>query len=133
MSPESLDRLELKDLGLPDSFLKPPQRASNGESRHQPKSGGFRFYQFSIKVLEDIAEMTGCAPLIVLLALYRLHFHSFRQNPVRLTSESLRNHGLSRHQKRRALSFLEKTGHITVQRQHRKNPLVTLNWLPIRK
>ena len=130
----------LDDLRLPASFLKRIQPAGNGEPRRRPKPSVFSFCKFPVKAIEDIIMTPSGkavpgpeALLAVLLVLCQLHFRRFGQNPVRLTSESLRKYNVSRHQKLRALKFLEKAGHIAVQRTGGENPIVTLNWLPLKK
>jgi hypothetical protein len=55
-------------------------------------------------------------------------------NPVHFTTYNLRRFGLSRDQKWRALRFLEKIGQISITRMGAgKNPMVTLNWVPLAK
>jgi hypothetical protein len=39
---------------------------------------------------------------------------------------------MSPNQKLRALKFLEKSGWVQVERECKKNPLVTLKWLPLK-
>ena len=140
--PESLDLFDSVYLRIPDSLLAQSKKADqpmdrDGKPRRPPKASGFRFYQFPVKVLDDILKAanqnTTSAPVAVLLTLHELWFKSFGRNPVQLTSHSLRKFGISRYQKLRALKFLEKTGHITVERNGGKNPLMTLNWLPSRE
>jgi hypothetical protein len=140
--PESLDLFDPVNLRVPDSLLAQSKKSDQpmdraGKPRRQPKASGFRFYQFPVKVLDDILKAanqnTSSAPVVVLLTLYKLWFKSFGRNPVQLTSHSLRKCGISRYQKLLALKLLEQTGHITVQRKGGKNPLVTPNWLPSRE
>ena len=71
--------------------------------------------------------------LAVLNALYETHFRNFKCNPVRFTSCNLKQRGLSHDRKTRALKLLAKSGHITMQQNPGKNPLVTLNWLRLKK
>jgi hypothetical protein len=67
------------------------------------------------------------------MVLYEEWFaHPNHYNPVTLTSYALRRFNISRHQKSRALSVLEKSDVIYVYREKRKNPLVTLTWLPLK-
>jgi len=67
--------------------------------------------------------------LTVLVVLYETCYLDFEhQNPVTLTSESLRPYKVSRWQKAQALKALEKYGAVTVEHVHGKNPLVRLNW-----
>ena len=83
-------------------------------------------------VLEEIAR-AGCPDVGVLAALYETWFRDNKYNPVRLTSRALEKYGVSRGQKRRSLERLEKSGCIWIERTNRKNPLVTLRWLPTLK
>jgi hypothetical protein len=73
--------------------------------------------------------------LAVVMALHELWFtHPNHNNPVRFTTYNLRRFGLSRQQKWCGLSFLEKTGQVSIQRMGPgKNPFVTLNWEPLAK
>jgi hypothetical protein len=90
----------------------------------------------SVPVLDEILEATltnRMTVLAVLATLYELWFTRFNQNPVRLTSYSLRKYGISRHQKIRVLKLLERSGQIAVERSRGENPLVTLKWLPLQK
>ena len=70
------------------------------------------------------------APLILTLVLCEIRFKSFGQNPIKLTTAALAKFNISGDQKLRALKLLEETGHFTVMRQHGKNPIVRMNWLP---
>jgi len=70
----------------------------------------------------------------VVVALHELWFtHPNHNNPVHFTTYNLRRFGLSRHQKYRALDFLETIGQVAVERRSGKNPMVTLQWEAVRK
>ena len=141
--PESLDQFDPANLRVPDSLFPQSKKSresdDNGECRRirrYPKAVDFLFYQFPVAVLDEILQATltnRMTVLAVLATLYELWFTRFNQNPVRLTSYSLRKYGISRHQKIRVLRLLEKSGQIAVERSHGKNPLVTLKWLPLQK
>jgi hypothetical protein len=141
--PESLDPFDPANLRVPDSLLPQPKKSrqsdDNGERcgiRRHPKAIDFQFYQFPVPVLDEILEATltnRMTVLAVLATLYELWFTRFNQNPVRLTSYSLRKYGISRHQKIRVLKLLERSGQIAVERSRGENPLVTLKWLPLQK
>jgi hypothetical protein len=106
------------------------QPPTQNELHRWPEAKGFKFHKVPRGLLEDIAERTNCIPLIILCVLSRLWFKNSCHNPVTLTSRILKELGISRHQKRRALKFLEETGHIIVKRCHGKNPKITLKWQP---
>lgn len=91
-----------------------------------------QFYMFSKDVYQFIGKAGNSAAIVsvVLGALYEAYFRNFKCNPVRLTSCGLKQRGLSRYQKLRALRLLAKAGFITIHQKPGKNPLVTLNWLP---
>jgi hypothetical protein len=65
-------------------------------------------------------------------ALYEIWYRDNHYNPLALTSKSHRKYGMSPNQKLRALKFLEKSGWVQVERECKKNPLVTLKWLPLK-
>jgi hypothetical protein len=93
-----------------------------------------RFCMFPVEVLAAISKAGGSrtAVLGILSALYELWFKQSNRNPIQLTSLSLRKYGVSPDQKLRALQVLEKSGQISIDREPRKNPLVTLKWLPLK-
>jgi hypothetical protein len=134
----TVDNLEF---GLPDEIIatlrQKRQSPVGGKPRPRPRQvDGLKFYQFPTGVLEDVAKAANKygtpAPLLVLMVLYRLWFTSLHHhNPVNLTTHSLRALGVTPRQKRRALQLIEATGHITVHQEGKKNPQVTLTWLPI--
>jgi hypothetical protein len=127
-----IDPFDPVNLQLPEdivSQLKGRRKSmlSDGELRCRVQSKEFRFYQFPAKMLERLAITTKSPALILLCVLYRLHVRSGR-NPVILTTKILQSFGISRHQKVRALKFLEKADCIAVNWRPRKNPEITLKW-----
>jgi hypothetical protein len=62
-----------------------------------------------------------------LLALWHLRF-TRHKNPVELPNTYLKECGISRHSKLRALQKLEAVGLIRVEYRERKSPLITLLW-----
>ena len=134
MAKPSVDPFDPTNLQLPEEIVSRLEKTrqsmlDNGEVRRRPQSKKFDFYRFPAKVLESVAIVSKSPVFIILCVLYRLRVKTGR-NPVILTSKTLRNFGLSRHQKFRALKLLEKTGHISVERVKGKNPQIMLNWWP---
>jgi hypothetical protein len=136
------DPFDPANLTLPEDFFDARQsgdrigdrEAKATEVRRYGKRPGFQFCQFPVSVLDAlIAQRANWTAFAVLAALYELWFtNPNHHNPVELTSYNLRRFGLSRQQKWRALWVLEKSKQITVERMgNGKNPLVTLNWLPL--
>ena len=95
--------------------------------------GEMNHYAFPSEALEMLCAQKKDATLAVLLNIVRLWFASFQENPVRLASTEIRGFRVSKDQKLRALDALEAAGLISVERQLRKSPLVTLNWKPMKK
>jgi hypothetical protein len=105
--------------------------------RMQKTKGGqskLKFYQFPKEAVWVIIRVGrgGIAAMGVLAVLCEIWFRNNPKcNPIRLTSCSLESYGISRWQKSLGLEILKKAGHITVRKERGKNPLVTLNWLPL--
>ena len=95
-----------------------------------PKAKGFQFHHLPADQLEALATLAQYPALAVLCVLSRLWFKNSRHNPITLTTQSLLKLGLSRYQKRRALSLLKKSGLISMERKSGKNPQIILNWRP---
>ena len=106
------------------------------KSKHSKKRG-IQWYLFPARVLDAVAKVCRQnhtpAPLAMTLVLCEIRFKSFGQNPVKLTTAALAKFSITGDQKSRALKLLEDTGHFTVMRQHGKNPVVRMNWLPVQK
>jgi hypothetical protein len=110
--------------------------AQAGNGRRPPPARTFkiRFVKLPIHVLEKVISATGSAELAILTELYERHFSDYGQNPVILSSSALsKKYRIGRAQKHRALAKLQAAGVISVQTQPNRNPLVTLNWLPLQK
>jgi hypothetical protein len=107
--------------------------------RRYKKQAWVKWYKCEATVLDRAfattkARRNAWSVVAVLMALYELWFTDLdKRNPVTLTSYNLQRFGLWRKQKYRALQILEQAGLISVERIPRKNPLVTMNWLPLRK
>jgi hypothetical protein len=101
------------------------------------KRRGIDWYLFPARVLDAVGKASRQnhtpAPLILTLVLCEIRFKSFGQNPVKLTTAALAKFSISRKQKLWALKLLEETGYFTITRQHGKNPIVRMNWLPVQK
>jgi hypothetical protein len=131
---DGLDKFDIESLRIPEEELVRPDT-------HKKKTLGSRgplkekeFCKFPFRVMASIAKIGRQAGGVVgvMAALYEIWYRGCQYNPVRLTSATLRKYGVSPHQKLRALRFLEKSGCIWVDREHGKNPLVTLKWLPLK-
>jgi hypothetical protein len=90
-------------------------------------------YLFPASKLEALAKEVGCAALAVLLIIYETWFRNYQKNPIKLTNVKLKEHGIGRSAKSRALTVLENAGLIIVERRPRKSPLITLTWRALRK
>jgi DNA-binding MarR family transcriptional regulator len=94
-----------------------------------------KFAKFPIEVLEKlISEHADYVELALLTQLYDRHFSDYGNNPVKLTSCALlEKYKIGRWQKYRGMKNRINWGLISVVQHNGKNPLVTLNWLPIQK
>jgi hypothetical protein len=120
---------------LPEDYLASRfDGEKKSEVRRHGNRPGFKFCQFPVSVLNAlIMQKANWTAFAVLVTLHELWFtHPNHYNPVELTSRKLCRFGLSKGQKYRGLKSLEKSGQISVERRARRNPLVTLNWLPLR-
>ena len=84
-----------------------------------------KFIKVPMTWRERLAGATGNTILVALDLLY-LAWKGGEGKPVRLANGMLRNDGVSRHSKWRALKDLERRGLITVERRPRQSPLITL-------
>ena len=135
---QSLDLFNPVNLRLPEAY-----RVGNGEIqtrttkvRRYGNRPRYRKCVLPITLLDAMIEhRANWIVLAVVMALHELWFtHPNHNNPVHFTTYNLRRFGLSRQQKWRGLSFLEKIGQVSIQRMGPgKNPLVTLNWEPVAK
>ena len=126
-----------KTLNPHDFVISPEELARNGRGSKTKITKKLKklieFYQFPKSVLDGITA-TGYMPaLVVAVVIYETWYYDYeKSNPVRLTTRSLRERGLSREQKQRALRLLEGTGQYIVERSPRRNPLVMMKWVPIK-
>jgi hypothetical protein len=135
---QSVDPFDPATLRLPEDYL-----GGNGENqlkttkvRRYGNRPRYRKCVLPLTLLDAMIEhRANWVVLAVVMALHELWFtHPNHNNPVRFTTYNLRRFGLSRQQKWRGLSFLEKIGQVSIKRMGRgKNPRVTLNWEPLAK
>jgi hypothetical protein len=87
-----------------------------------------RRHQHFVKVPEVwVGRLVGAAASTYQVAFHLLHLHwKFKGAPIKLATGVLASRGVSRSAKRRALTFLESRGLITVERCSRKAPIVSL-------
>jgi hypothetical protein len=111
------------DKGL-QKYVEPVKLSLKNELKH---------YTFPAEAFETLCAQKKDATLAVLLNIVRLWFTSFQENPVRLATTEVRGFRVSKDQKSRALTALETVGLISVERQLRKSPLITLTWKPTKK
>jgi hypothetical protein len=131
--PKSGDQFDPANLRLPEDFL-----AENGKRKVRRYHNRSRYDRCVLPLTLLDAMVDHHAHWTVLAAVVALHELWFtnpnHNNPVRFTTYNLRRFGLSRHQKWRALWFLEKIGQVSVKRMGTgKNPMVTLKWEAVRK
>ncbi|HEY7311883.1 MAG TPA: hypothetical protein VH643_21140 [Gemmataceae bacterium] len=116
-NPFSRESLTLKPGDSVQSVKIQAQRARTGTER--------RFLPaLPEKLFKRLVVLPGKSWAIYLVLLQRSRME--RSNPVVLTSACLRQHGLNRTDKYRALPALETAGLIRVERRDRRNPLVWL-------
>jgi hypothetical protein len=139
MNDENPDPFDPANLQMPADFCTGRDGDKNQAVRRYKKQVWVKWYKCEATVLDRAfattrARRNAWSLVAVLMALYELWFTDLdKRNPVKLTSYNLQRFGLSRNQKHRALQILEKAGLISVDRKPRKNPLVTMTWLPVRK
>jgi hypothetical protein len=135
--PKSADPFDPANLRLPEDFLagdenKKSKRTKVRRYHNRPR---YNCCVFPLTLLDAMIEHRArWTVLAVVVALHELWFtHPNHNNPVHFTTYNLRRFGLSRHQKYRALDFLETIGQVAVERRSGKNPMVTLQWEAVRK
>lgn len=111
--------------------LAPSQKKPTSESKRKarPQSAPSRT-KFVMLPYEQVLVTAGrlrCAPLAVLVELAHQVFKTHR-NPVALPNAALRDAGITRQAKTRALRELEKGGMVVVAWRGRRCPLVTVLW-----
>jgi hypothetical protein len=115
-----------------DRLFESRQEQVQAVPRVRPKfrQGRFTYVQLPVKYLEKLP----IPEILILVRLCKLHFRNRGQNPIRLSTSFLqKEYGLSRGQKSRALKSLSKSGMIEVVFTHGKNPMVKLQWLPLKE
>ena len=118
-SPDPFSREALRIVPGVD-FALPKQRTSESSAGKKQ-----RFLPAIPEQLFDrLIALPGKALAFYLIVLQRSRME--RANPVVLTSARLKQSGIGREDKRRALRALESAGLIRVERRSRRNPLVTL-------
>jgi hypothetical protein len=101
-------------------------------STRKPKKG-IQFYKFPSAVMEMLARSKYGPATSVATAVYKKWYEDYgnrKRNPVKLTSALLRECGISKDQKLRALKILEQSSWFSVKCSKGRNPLVTMKWLP---
>ena len=113
LSPETAERL---------AKAKPRQEA---KAKRQARL----FAMLPIEQFQSLAAGAKSTLLATILELDRLVLNSYsRSNKVKLSNQRLRQLGISRTGKARALGVLEKHGLVTVVRSGKECPLVTVHW-----
>jgi hypothetical protein len=129
MNPDiDMDRFRLR----PEDLAKFQKLPAKSPSARKPKKE-IEFYQFPKPVLIVIIQSGYMPALAVAAVIHETWYKSFQRNPIILTSTHLGKFRISRGQKLRALKILEQSGYFLVKRLPRRNPSVTLKWLPIKE
>src|SRR5215471_13536607 len=94
---------------------------------------GINFYPFPKAVVDVLIRANYAPAWSVVAAGYKGWYADFKKrNPVKLTSALLAEFRVSRGQKLRSLRFLEQSDLFLVERFPRRNPMVTMRWIPIK-
>jgi hypothetical protein len=137
MDNEIYDPLDIKNLRLSPKEMAELCLEKDGSPTpvsRAARQSKLKFYQFPPSLLEALVPRKASgATLGVLLVLYEKWFADpDHYNPLFLPTLALHRFGISRHQKRLALSILKTTGHISIYQEKGNNPLITLHWLPLK-
>jgi hypothetical protein len=116
-----LDALRLGGPVLPDPHV--PVRRVELPSQRRRKAGRF-IPPLPLPWYLRACCLPGKAPVVAAALWYLRRVR--KSNPVRLTGAALREFGVTRQAKYRALPALEAAGLISVRRRGRKNPEVTI-------
>ena len=120
MTNRARDQAELDELLLPEEAEMPaPRRLRKGRANAA-------FVMLPIAWVERLAKAPTVATVTVAIRLLHLHWREGKQ-PVVLGNVALRDLGVDRHQKRRALTALECMGLISVERRPKQSPRITLH------
>jgi hypothetical protein len=125
----------MKDTFNAEMFRLSPEdlKTSNGQQQfvRTPRKDRrtIDFYPLPKAVIDGIVAADYMPALVVAVVIYETWYYDYeKRNPIRLTSASLQARGISRDQKRRALTVLENTAQYLVERFPRRNPLVMMKW-----
>ena len=125
----------MKDTFTAEAFRLSPEDFTSNNSQQEPvrtprkRKKPIEFYQSPKAVIDGLIAADYTPALIAVVVIYETWYHDYeKRNPVKLTSRSLQERGVSRKQKRRALKVLENTGQYLVERFPRRNPLATMKW-----
>jgi hypothetical protein len=125
MTNRARDQAELDEIllpegtQLPEAEAPPPRRLRKGRANTA-------FVMVPIRWVERLAKARTVATVTVAIRLLHLHWREGKQ-PVVLGNVALRDLGVDRHQKRRALTALECMGLISVERRPKQSPRITLH------
>ena len=120
---------DLEQLQLPDWLsavapAKPCETPWKAAKRNEVK-GEFLKGPIPLTWLTQASTLPGKAPLSVALATW-FEVGRRRSHEITLTTAICKRFGVNRKAKYRGLSSLEEAGLVSVQRQSRKNPIVTV-------
>jgi hypothetical protein len=126
-------RYSPEEFWLSEEQLRATRGSKNGRVKSRSvKRFAIRWYKLPVEVVTRIRKRDDAVN--VLFALIEANYESYHhENPIQLTSNRLRQLGISRWQKLRALKILEACGLVSVDRRPGGNPLVTLLWLPLKR
>jgi hypothetical protein len=112
------DPPDFADIALTDEQVKGLARVPRRIQKRRE-----RFVMMPMAWRESLKGATGQT---ILLAVDLLYLGWRRRGPITLANGMLRYDGISRQSKWRGLNELERRGLITVERRHRRSPIVTL-------
>jgi hypothetical protein len=127
VAPDVFDDLEVLRATTPQLT---PRAPSGSPRRRQLSSESFARIPHT-KGLALHQHNIGSVRWTILLELDRLIFEARGRNPVSLTNHHLRQYGVDRAGKWRALRKLEAAGVIAIERRGRESPLITHLWFPV--
>jgi hypothetical protein len=111
--------------------LEQKQADHKARSRRAWKQQDRLFAMLPIEQFQSLAASTQSALLATILELDRLVLNNYgRSNKAKLSNHRLRQLGILHQAKSRALRLLEREGLITVKRNGRACPSVTVHWRP---
>jgi hypothetical protein len=130
----------MKDTLNAEDFRLSPEDLAQNNGQHKParmpRAKAKRligFYQFPRMVVDELIRADSAPAWALAAIIYETWYYDYeKRNPVRLTTQSVRNRGISRASKLRALKILENTGQFVVERTPGQNPMVTMKWMLIK-